>query len=122
MKIDAHRVGLIVFTLGVIDVALLLWMPLLWKYVASPSSDIISFPLFTVSPNPLAIWLQSVFVGAILAVRGAFIYTKRTRIATGVVLSFLSVLFVLSSMLSFANQNYSLSLILFLFAILLFGV
>jgi hypothetical protein len=118
MYMDAHRVGLVVFAVGVIDVALMVWMPLAWKYlVSSPSSELVSFPLLAASPNPLATWLQSVFVGVILAVRGALIYAKRT-----LVLSALSVFFTLSSMLSFTFQNYTLSLILFLLAILLFAV
>jgi len=120
---DAHRVGLVVFAVGVIDVALMVWIPLAWKYlVSSPSSELVSFPLLAASPNPLATWLQSVFVGMILAVRGALIYAKRTRVATGIVLSALSVFFTLSSMLSFTYHNYTLSLILFLLAILLFAV
>jgi hypothetical protein len=123
MYMDAHRVGLVVFAVGVIDVALMVWMPLAWKYlVSSPSSELVSFPLLAASPNPLATWLQSVFVGVILAVRGALIYAKRTRVASGLVLSALSVFFTLSSMLSFTFQNYTLSLILFLLAILLFAV
>jgi hypothetical protein len=123
MYMDAHRVGLVVFAVGVIDVALMVWMPLAWKYlVSSPSSELVSFPLLAASPNPLATWLQSVFVGVILAVRGALIYAKRTRVATGLVLSALSVFFTLSSMLSFTYHNYTLSLILFLSAILLFAV
>lgn len=120
---DAHRVGVVVFAVGVIDVALMVWMPLAWKYlVSSPSSELVSFPLLAAFPNPLATWLQSVFVGVILAVRGALIYAKRTRVATGLVLSALSVFFTLSSMLSFTFHNYTLSLILFLLAILLFAV
>jgi hypothetical protein len=123
MYMDAHRVGLVVFAVGVIDVALMVWMPLAWKYlVSSPSSELVSFPLLAASPNPLATWLQSVFVGMILAVRGALIYAKRTRVATGLVLSALSVFFTLSSMLSFTYHDYTLSLILFLLAILLFAV
>lgn len=123
MYMDAHRVGLVVFAVGVIDVALMVWMPLAWKYlVSSPSSELVSFPLLAASPNPLATWLQSVLVGVILAVRGALIYAKRTRVATGLVLSALSVFFTLSSMLSFTFHNYTLSLILFLLAILLFAV
>ena len=120
---DAHRVGLVVFAVGVVDVALMVWMPLAWKYlVSSPSSELVSFPLLAASPNPLATWLQSVFVGVILAVRGALIYAKRTRVATGLVLSALAVFFTLLSMLSFTYHNYYLSLILFLLAILLFAV
>jgi len=123
MYMDAHRVGLVVFAVGVIDVALMVWMPLAWKYlVSSPSSELVSFPLLAASPNPLATWLQSVFVGMILAIRGALIYAKRTRVATGLVLSALSVFFTLSSMLSFTYHDYTLSLILFLLAILLFAV
>jgi hypothetical protein len=123
MYMDAHRVGLVVFAVGVIDVALMVWMPLAWKYlVSSPSSELVSFPLLAASPNPLATWLQSVLVGVILAVRGALIYAKRTRVATGLVLSALSVFFTLSSMLSFTFHNYTFSLILFLLAILLFAV
>jgi len=123
MYMDAHRVGLVVFAVGVIDVALMVWMPLAWKYlVSSPSSELVSFPLLAASPNPLATWLQSVLVGVILAVRGALIYAKRTRVATGLVLSALSIFFTLSSMLSFTFHNYTLSLILFLLAILLFAV
>ena len=120
---DAHRVGLVVFAVGVVDVALMVWMPLAWKYlVSSPPSDLVSFPLLATSPNPLATWLQSVFVGIILAVRGALIYAKRTQVAPGLVLSALAVLFTLSSMISFTYHNYILSLILFLSAILLFAV
>ena len=121
---NAHRVGLVVFAVGVMDVALMVWMPLAWKYLASsPPSDLVSFPLLAASPNPLATWLQSVFVGVILAVRGALIYAKRTRVATGLVSSALAVFFTLLSMLSFTYRNYrNLSLILFLLAILLFAV
>jgi len=121
---NARRVGLVVFALGVMDVALMVWMPLAWKYlVSSPPSDLVSFPLLAASPNPLATWLQSVFVGVILAVRGALIYAKRTRVATGLVSSALAVFFTLLSMLSFTYRNYrNLSLILFLLAILLFAV
>lgn len=123
MYMDARRVGLVVFAVGVMNVALMVWMPLAWKYlVSAPPSDLVSFPLLAASPNPLATWLQSVFVGVILAVRGALIYAKRTRVATGLVLSALSVFFTLSSMLSFTYHNYTLSLILFLSAILLFAV
>jgi hypothetical protein len=105
------------------DVALMVWMPLAWKYlVLSPRSDLASFPLLAASPNPLATWLQSVFVGVILAVRGALVYAKRTRVAVGLILSALSVFFTLSSMLSFTYHNYNLSLVLFLLAILLFAV
>ena len=120
---DAHRVGLVVFAVGVVDVALMVWMPLAWKYlVSAPPSDLVSFPLLAASPNPLATWLQSVFVGVILAVRGALIYAKRTRVAAGLVLSALAVFFTLLSMISFTYHNYILSLILFLLAILLFAV
>ena len=121
---NAHRVGLVVFAVGVMDVALMVWMPLAWKYlVSSPPSDLVSFPLLAASPNPLATWLQSVFVGVILAVRGALIYAKTTRVATGLVSSALAVFFTLLSMLSFTYRNYrNLSLILFLLAILLFAV
>jgi len=120
---DPHKVGLVVFAVGVMDVALMVWMPLAWKYlVSSPPSDLVSFPLLAASPNPLATWLQSVFVGVILAVRGALIYAKRTRVAAGLALSALAVFFTLLSMISFTYHNYILSLILFLFAILLFAV
>jgi hypothetical protein len=71
MNADAHNVGLTVFFIGVIDVTLTLWIPLVWKYAFSPSLGLLDFPLLSVSLNPLATWLQSVFVGAILVVRGA---------------------------------------------------
>ena len=123
MYMDARRVGLVVFAVGVMNVALMVWMPLAWKYlVSAPPSDLVSFPLLAASPNPLATWLQSVFVGVILAVRGALIYAKRTRVAAGLALSALAVFFTLLSMISFTYHNYILSLILFLFAILLFAV
>jgi hypothetical protein len=123
MYTDAHRVGLAVFAVGIMDVALIVWMPMAWKYLASsPPSDLLSFPLLAASPNPLATWLQSVFVGVILTVKGALIYAKRTRVTTGLVSSALAVLFTLSSMLTFTYRNYPLSLILFLLAILSFAV
>jgi hypothetical protein len=121
MRINAQKVGLIVFAVGVLDVTLMLWMPMVWKYVTSSSSEI-SFPLFTASPNPLAMWLQSIFVGVILAVRGAFIYTKGTPIVKGLILTALSALFTLISMVSFSIQNYNPSLITFVIAILFFAV
>ena len=123
MYMDARRVGFVVFAVGVMNVALMVWMPLAWKYlVSAPPSDLVSFPLLAASPNPLATWLQSVFVGVILAVRGALIYAKITRVAAGLVLSALAVFFTLLSMISFTYHNYILSLILFLLAILLFAV
>lgn len=123
----AHRVGLVVFAVGVIDVALMVWMPLVWKYlVSSPPSELASFPLLAASPNPPATYLQSVFVGVILAVRGALIYAKRTRVATGLVLSALAAFFTISSMIVFTYHDNTvpveLSLVLFLLAILLFVV
>src|SRR3989304_6879892 len=119
----AHRVGLVVFAIGVIDVALMVWIPLVWKYLASsPPSDMAGFPLLASSPNPIVTYVQSVFVGVILVVRGAGIYSKRTRGATGLVLSALAVFFLLSSLLSFTSHNNDLSIVLFLLAILLFAV
>ena len=123
MYTDAHRVGLAVFAVGVMDVVLMVWMPMAWKYLASsPPSDLLSFPLLAASPNPLATWLQSVFVGVILAVKGSLIYAKRTRVATGLVSSALAVFLTVSSMLLFTYRNYALSLILFLLAVILFAV
>jgi len=61
---DAHRVRLVVFAVGVMDVAMMVWMSLAWKYLVSPPlSGLVNFPLLAASPNPLATWLQSVFVG-----------------------------------------------------------
>jgi hypothetical protein len=122
MNSNAQKVGLIVFAIGVLDVALMLWMPMTWKYLVSHSSEISSFPLFTASPNPLALWLQSVFVGVILVVGGAFIYTKRAPVFKGLVLTGLSVLFTLLSMVLFSSQDYTLSLITFVIAIVFFAV
>jgi hypothetical protein len=121
MNIDAHRVGLVVFLIGVLDVALTLWTPFIWKLLAS-SSDISSFPLLAFSPNPLAAWLQSVFIGVIVAVRGAFIYTKTTPIMKSLLLTALSALFTLLSMIYFSSQDYTLSLVTFIIAVMLFAV
>lgn len=122
MNINAQKVGLIVFAVGVLDVILLLWMPMVWKYFVSPSSAISIFPLFTASPNPLATWLQSVFIGVILVVGGAFIYTKRTPMVKGLVFTAFSVVFTIVSMVLFSNQDYTLSLITFVIAIVFFVV
>ena len=116
MHLDAQRVGLIVFAVGIIDVVLTLWIPMALKYATSSSSEI-TFPLFTATSNPLATWLQSVFVAVILVARGAFIYTKRTSIVKGLILTALSALFTLSSMVFFSVHNYNLSLVTFVIAI-----
>lgn len=122
MNINAQKVGLIVFAMGGLDMILMLCVSMIWKYLVSPSSDISNFPLFSASPNPLAMWLQSIFIGVILAVGGAFIYTKRTPIVKGLVFTTISCLFTLLSMVLFSIQDYTLSLIMFVIAIVFFVV
>jgi len=119
---DTHNVGLAVFAIGVMDVALMLWIPLIWKYTFSPSSGLLDFPLLSASPNPLATWLQSVFIGAILVVRGAFIYTRRPKIVKGLILTALSAILTLISMISFTSLDVNLSLASFIIALVLFVV
>lgn len=122
MNADVHRVGLTVFAIGVIDIALTLWIPLIWNYTFSSSSGLLDFPLLSASPNPLATWLQSVFVGAILVVRGAFIYTRRSKILKGLILTALSAILTLISMISFTSLDVNLSLVSFIIALVLFVV
>ena len=122
MNVDAHNVGSSVFAVGVIDVALTLWIPLIWKYAFSPSSGLLDFPFLSISPNPLATWLQSVFVGTILVVRGAFIYTRRSTINRSVILTALSVILTLISIISFETLDVNLSLVSFITALVLFVV
>jgi uncharacterized membrane protein len=66
--------------------------------------------LLAASPDPAATYLQAVFVGVILVVGGARIYSDRTRVARGLMLSSLAVLFMLSAMVSFTYRSYDLSL------------
>jgi len=122
MNVDAHKIGLTVVAIGVIDVALTLWLPLIWKYIFSPSSGLLDFPLLAASPNPLATGLQSVFIGAILVVRGAFIYARRSKIVKDLILTALSAVLTLISMISFTSLDVNLSLVSFIIALVLFVV
>ena len=114
-----HLVGRVVFALGAIDIATIVWLRLAWEHVASPG---LSYPLLAISPNPLATWLQSVFVGVVLAVRGARMYSGTGKIAWELVLTLLSVILVVLSMVLFTTRDYNASLGLFLLAIALFVV
>lgn len=114
---------MVLFAAGVADVALMVWIPLAWTTAVSLApSQLIGFPLLAASPNPLATYLQSVFVGVILAVRGAQVYARSAPIGKGLALSALSVLFMLSSMVSFTYQDVNFSLIFLLLAVLLFAL
>jgi hypothetical protein len=121
VPLDPHKIGLAMFILGALDVVLAELIPALWlNLAASPSAEITSFPLLAASPDPAATYLQAVFVGVILVVGGARIYSQRTQAAKGLLLSSLAVLFMLSAMTSFTYRSYDLSLVSLLLAVMFF--
>jgi hypothetical protein len=123
VRLDPHRIGLAMFLLGALDVVLAELIPVVWlNLAASPSAEITSFPLLAASPDPAATYLQAVFVGVILAIGGARIYSQRTRATKGLLMSSLSVLFMLSAMVFFTYRSWDLSLISMLLAAAFFVI
>jgi hypothetical protein len=119
MKFSPQEVGLTLFILGAVDILAMMVFPFVWKYLTA--SELVVFPLLALSPNPLATFLQSVFVGVVLAVRGGLIYAQRTPIPKGIVLTVLSVILIILAMITFTIQNYLAALLFFMLAMAFFA-